>query len=487
MKNLLVLLTSLFLTALLHAQILKSNADTLALLEEIPFPQASANMVFGFSSTMLDLYRLPKKKSVKTLDKLLKKHEKDKKNVGLLIDIYFEYKYKNEFNSGLPYLQKAYGIAMELFELNPSNLELIEQLSSMLIEVNRMPDVPALWKDYTERNPMVAKGWVKLGVFQAQMLDLAGCQYSIEKAFELDSEDPELYVAALSQVVGSVILKMQREGNTKVEGDFSFFKKAISRKPDSEIVKTAYNSAKLVEYFYTVLINNIDSFTYDAPFKLALDDKQKTGLAELEKAFKSQLKQKKIVNKYIILQNLMVIEVLKTNPDLAKAYFEESKKYLDANAQHLKFLSFGYLPQRRFSEAIPLLKKATELSYNYEDLFALARFYFENKEYEKSKEVLNNMLATFSDKTDIAMGIISNLLKERKFEDACATLFRLGELYKDHDLENKDEYFIFFKAVCTLVYTKKTEEAKLALQAIVDNDTDWAEEAAFLLKKFFKE
>ena len=94
MKNLSVLLTSLFLTASLHAQILKSNADTLALLEEIPFPQASANMVFGFSSTMLDLYRLPKEKSVKTLDKLLKKHEKDKKNVGLLIDIYFEYKYK---------------------------------------------------------------------------------------------------------------------------------------------------------------------------------------------------------------------------------------------------------------------------------------------------------------------------------------------------------------------------------------------------------
>jgi tetratricopeptide (TPR) repeat protein len=172
---------------------------------------------------------------------------------------------------------------------------------------------------------------------------------------------------------------------------------------------------------------------------------------------------------------------------LAKAYFEESKKYLDANAQHLKFLSFGYLPQRRFNEAIPLLKKATELSFNYEDLFALARFYFENNEYEKSKEVLNNMLASFPDKTDIAMGIISNLLKERKFEDACATLFRLGELYKDSDLENKDGYFIFFKAVCTLIYTKKPEEAKLALQAIVDKDSDWAEEAAALLKKFFQE
>jgi len=487
MRNLLVLLTSFFLAASLQAQILKSNADTLALLEEIPFPQASANMVFAFSSAMFDLYHLPEKKSVKTLAELLKKHEKDKKNLDLLIDIYFAYKYKNEFNNGLPYLQKAYGIAMELYELNPSNLELVEQLNVMLVEVNRAPDVSELWKDFTQRNPMIAKGWTKFAFYQAQMLDIEACQQSIDKAFELDSEDPELYVAALSQVVGSIILKMQREENTKVEGDFSFFKKAISRKPDSEIVKTAYNSAKLIEYFYAVLINNIDSFTYDVPFKLALNDTQKTGLAELEKAFKSQLKLKKIVNKYIILQNLMVIEVLKTNPDLAKAYFEESKKYLDANAQHLKFLSFGYLPQRRFNEAIPFLKKATELSYNYEDLFALARFYFENNEQEKSLEVLNNMLASFPDKTDIAMGIISNLLKERKFEDACATLFRLGDLYKDCDLEKNDGYFIFFKAICTLIYTKKPEEAKLALQAIVDNDSYWAEEAGILLKKFFKE
>lgn len=487
MRNLLVAFITLLFSFSIKSQIIKKNADSLALLEEIPFPQASANMVFGFSSTMLDLYRLPKKKSVKTLDELLKKYEKDKKNVGLLIDIYFEYKYKNEFNSGLPYLQKAYGIAMELYELNPSNLELVEQLSTMLIEVNRIPDVPELWKDFTQRNPMIVKGWTKLAIYQAQMMEIEACQQSIDKAFDLDNEEPELYVAALSQVVGTVILKMQREGNTNVEGDLSFFKKAISRKPDSEMVKTAYNSAKLIEYFYAVIINNVDSFSYDAPFKLALNDTQKTGLAELEKAFKSQLKHKKIVNKYIILQNLMVIEVLKTNPDLAKAYFEESKKYLDANAQHLKFLSFGYLPQRRFNEAIPLLKKATELSFNYEDLFALARFYFENNEYEKSKEVLNNMLASFPDKTDIAMGIISNLLKERKFEDACATLFRLGELYKDSDLENKDGYFIFFKAVCTLIYTKKPEEAKLALQAIVDKDSDWAEEAAELIKKFFQE
>jgi tetratricopeptide (TPR) repeat protein len=350
-----------------------------------------------------------------------------------------------------------------------------------------MPDVPALWKDYTERNPMVAKGWAKLGVFQAQMLDVAACQYSIEKAFDLDSEEPELYVAALGQVVGSIILKMQSAQNGTVEADFSFFRKALSRKPDSEMVKTSYNTAKLIECFYTVLINNVDSFSYNKSFNLALFDKQKTVLAELEKAFKSQLKHKKIVNKYIILKNLMVIEVLKSNPDLAKAYFEETKKYLDADAELHKFLSFGYLPQRRFNEAIPLLKKATELSFNYEDLFALARFYFENNEYEKSKEVLNNMLASFPDKTDIAMGIISNLLKERKFEDACATLFRLGELYKDSDLENKDGYFIFFKAVCTLIYTKKPEEAKLALQAIVDKDSDWAEEAAALLKKFFQE
>jgi len=486
MRKLLFIFVTFSCVLSLKAQLLKTKADTMALLGEIPFPEASANIVFSFSRDMLDLYHLPKKKSVKTLDELLKKLEKDKKNIALLIDIYFAYKSKNEFSQGLPYLQKAYGIAMELYELNPSNLDLVDQLCLMLIEVNRIPDVPALWQDYTERNPEVAKGWAKLAFFQAQMLEVEACRISINKAFELDSEDPEIYVAALGQVVGSIILRMQQSEALVVAADLTFLKNAISRKPDSEMVKTAYNTAKLIEYYYAVLINNVDSFSNDTPFRLALDEKQKTGLAELEKAFKAQLKNKKLVNKYIVIKDLMVIEVLRTNPDLAKAYFEESKKYLDADAELMKFLSFAYLPPKRFNDAIPLLKKATELTYNHDDLFALASFYYDNKDYRNSKEVLEKMLASFPEKTDIAMGIISNLLREGKFEDACSTLFRLEELYKDIELATKDGYFIFFKAVCILIYTKKPEEAKAALQAIVDNDSDWAEEAQALLNKFFK-
>jgi tetratricopeptide (TPR) repeat protein len=144
------------------------------------------------------------------------------------------------------------------------------------------------------------------------------------------------------------------------------------------------------------------------------------------------------------------------------------------------------LPKRNFKEAIPLLKKATELSPNYDDLFALARLYYENHETEKSKEVLQNMLAVVPGKPDIVMGIISNLLKERKFEDACATLFRLESMYKeDMDLENSNDYYLYYKAVCTIIYSKNKEETRKALQVVIDNKLLWSSKSENLLKKFF--
>jgi tetratricopeptide (TPR) repeat protein len=470
------------------AQVIKTEADTLSLLEEISFPQASANMVFGFTAKMLDLNHLPPKKTdFNTLEVLLQKQEKDNKNVALLIDIYFAYKAKNEAATGFPYLQKAYGIAMELYEMNPSNLELVEQLGTMLVEVNRLPDLPALWKDYTDRNPQVAKGWAKLAIYQAQMLDTVGVKISIDKAFELDSDEPELYVAALTELVYGLILKMQRESSTIVEADLSFFKKALSRKPDAEMVKMGYHTAKLIELFYTVILNNSEGFSNSKSFVFSMNEKQKITFAELEKAFKAILSNNKISNKYIALKSLLLLEVLNGTPDMATAYLEESKKYFDSDAEIYKLLSFGYLPKRNFKEAIPLLKKATDLSPNYDDIFALARLYYENNETEKSKELLQNMLAAFPGKPDIAMGIISNLLKERKFEDACATLFRLESIYKeDIDLEKNNEYYLYYKAVCTVLYSKKTEEAKMALQLVIDKNLSWADKAKNLLKKFFK-
>jgi tetratricopeptide (TPR) repeat protein len=476
----------LLITLLSKAQLLKTESDTLALIEEIPFPKASANIVFGFNAKMLDLYHLPRNTSATvSLENMLKKLEKDKKNVGLLLDIYFAYKAKNESDKALPYLQKAYGIAMELYELNPSNLELVEQLSTMMIEVNRMGDVPNLWKDYTVRNPQVAKGWAKLAVFQAQVLDTIGLQLSIARAFELDADEPELYVAAISQVLVGIIVNMQQNPNSSPKADLSFFKRALSQKPESEMVKMGYYSAQLIELFYAVILNNIEELSGNKAFDLKLTENQKITIAELEKAYKQLLNDKKIVNKYIVLKSLLVLEVLKGSPEMGQAYLEESKKYIDSDALIYKFLSFGYLPKRKFADAIPLLKKATELSPSYDDLFALAKLYFENSEFQKSNEILEKMLATYPERTDVAMGIISNLMRQRKFEDACSLLFRLETMYKeDLDLEKNDPYFLYYKAVCTLVYSKKTDEARNALQIVIDKNLEWSGYAKSLLKKF---
>lgn len=470
------------------SQILLTAADTQALLVEIPFPQASATMILSFSSKMLDIKKMPEKeKSATALESLLKKYEEEKKDVQLLMDIYYAYDRKQDPQSGMPYLQRAYGLAMELYELNPSNLELLDKITAMMIAVKRQPDIIGLWKDYTERNPTVAKGWASLAIYQAQVFDTLGCKLSLHKAFELNPEESEIYVAALIDVGYKLLMKLQAESDiSTIKADLSFYEMALASNSNSEFVKTAYNTAKLIEIFYTVLLSNIDQFSGDKSFKLELTDIQKIEWAELEKEFKRQLKDDKIINKYMMLKGLLVLEVLRSEPDLGKVYLEEAVKIIDTDADLYKILSFGYMPLRKYQNAIPPLKKATEILSNYDDMFALAKLYFENHETDKSMEVLELLLQTYPEKTDIVMGIISCMLKDAKFKDACATLFRLQNIYEaDIDIENTDPYFLFYKAVCILVFTENKGEAKKALQAVIDKELPWSFEAALLLKKFF--
>ncbi len=488
MKNSILLLLLIGFSFKGFTQILSSIADTQALINVIPFPQASATMIVSFNAKMLDITTMPAA-SVKRqpLDELLKRYEKDKTDINLLCDIYYAHKGKNDPQSGMSYLQMAFNKAVELYELNPSNLEHLEQMTDILIEVKRMPDVPGLWSSYTERNPEVAMGWAKLAVYQVQMMDTLGSKNSIEKAFTLDPELPEIYVAALLEVIYKMIIQMQTLGeNAIIKADLSFFEKVLAQKPNSEIAKLSYNAAKLFELFYGVMIANVDKFGMDKSFKMDLTERQKTEWAELEKAFKTQLTNSKIVNKYMMLKSLLVLEVIRGEPDMAVAYLEESKKYIESDVDLYKILSFGFIPLKKYQKAIPYLKTATDLSSNFDDFFALARLYFENHEYSMSMDILEMLLQSFPKKTDIVMGMISIKMREGKFQEACSTLFRLQELYQDEmNFEDEDPYFPFYKAICTLVYSKNKAEAQKTLQAVIDKDLPWSEEAKELMKRFF--
>jgi tetratricopeptide (TPR) repeat protein len=234
------------------------------------------------------------------------------------------------------------------------------------------------------------------------------------------------------------------------------------------------------------MLSNVDRFGEDKSFKMTMDERQKTEWTELEKSFKEQLQNPKIVNKFMMLKSLLVLEVLRGEPDMGLAYLEESKKYIKNDVDLYKMLSFGYIPLRKYQKAIPHLKKATELRPNFDDIFALARLQFENHEYEASLATLESLLQSFPDKLDIVFGIVSIQMREGKFKDACSSLFRLQDLYKDEiDMENKDPYFPFYKAICTLVFSKNKDEVKKALQGVIDQDLPWADEAKELMKRFF--
>lgn len=494
LKTTLALVFSLF-SLFVKAQILKNAEDSSAVLTRVKFPQSSATVIVSFTEKMLSLDKMPSPPNAKKpLEELLKSYEKPEgnKDIDLMIKIYYAYYDLEEPNTGFPYLQKAYNLAAELYDQNPSNIELLKQISDMMIIVNRLPDVPVMWEAYTNRNPQVAEGWAKLALYKIQVLDTSAAKKSLEKAYSLDPKLTEIYVTALMESMFTFIIKLSEishtddfEAMSKIQMDFSFLQKAAAQNPKLEITKMSLHVAQLLEIFYQSILLNADKFASEQPFTFELSDTQKGVIADLEKAMKQALQNKKIVNKFFPLKALLVLETLRGNMDMAISYLEESKKYIAADVDLYKLIAFGYLPLHKYDKAIPFLKKATELSPNYDDLFTLARLQFDNYDYDAAAVSLQSLLQSYPNKFDVVYGLISIQFRQGKTKDACATLFRLQELYAGEVNFEKDSYFPYYKALCHLFFDENKDEAEKALRAVVDNDSHWAEEASELLKLLF--
>ncbi len=199
------------------------------------------------------------------------------------------------------------------------------------------------------------------------------------------------------------------------------------------------------------------------------------------------LKKEEVVNKFMPLKALVVLQVLQNKPDMAVAYLEEAEKYFAGDVDLYKLVAYGYLPPRKYHKAIPFLLKATQLSPTFDDLFALARLYFDNYEYQEALQTLQRLMQSDPDRFEIVYGVISVYLRQGNYSEAQATLEQLERLYEGEVDWNKDEYYPFYKAVCMLCTGKNTSRAaiKRQLQGIVELNLPWKEEAMALIKAFF--
>lgn len=490
-----ILFFSLVFQFTAQAQIVKSKADSQQIHNQINFPQANASMIISFSASMMDLSKIPSPvEERKSIEELLEIYNDDnEKDIDLMIDIYNAYYDAGEPNVGYNYLEKAYNLAMELYEMNPSNLETLEQITEMMTIVGRLQDVPNMWRGYCERNPEVARAWARLAFYEAQMLRLDEAKAHLEKAYALDSKNPEIYVGALIHSIFDYLVSAQlnpeEDQDTKemkIQMDFSFLQKAANENPDLELAQLSAQLGELLAIFYEVLLNNSDKFGLDRAFKLEMTKKQALKVKEIEAYMQATLKKKAVVNKFMPLKALVVLEVLQNRPDMAVAYLKEAEKYIEADVDLQKLVAYGYLPPRKYHKAIPFLARAAELSPTFDDMFALARLQFENYQYQESTETLQRLMQSDPERFEIVYGIISIQLRQGKYEEAQKTLERLEMLYDDVNLE-ADEYYLFYKAVCKLANGKNTsrDDIKRQLQAVIDRDLPWAKEAKLLMKHFF--
>lgn len=479
-----------------QAQIVKTKIDSQQIHNQINFPQANASMVISFSASMMDISEIPSPaEDRKSIEELLDIYNDGNENdIDLMMDIYNAYYDSGEPNIGYNYLEKAYNLAMELYEMNPSNLETLEQITEMMTIVGRMQDVPNMWKGYCERNPEVARAWARLAFYEAQMLRLDDAKTHLDKAYALDSRNPEIYVGALLYTIFDYLISAQLNPEEedqdakemKIQMDFSFLQKAANENPDLEIAQLSAQLGELLGIFYEVLLNNSDKFSLDRAFKLEMTDKQSLKVKEIEEYMQAALKKKTVVNKFMPLKSLVVLEVLQNRPGMAVAYLKEAEKYIEADVDLQKLVAYGYLPPRKYHKAIPFLKRAAELSPTFDDMFALARLQFENYEYKEASQTLQRLMQSDPERFEIIYGIISIQLRQGQYEDAQNTLERLEMLYDDVNLE-EDEYYLFYKAVCKLANGKNTnrDDIKRQLQAVIDRDLPWAKEAKLLMKHFF--
>jgi tetratricopeptide (TPR) repeat protein len=487
MKNLFLILIIFILPIIKSkAQFITNTADSQAIVNNIPFPEAYANILVGFNAEMLNINKMPVENKYEKLntDELLKLLETEKDNIDILIQLYFSYNNKGDQQTATSYLEKAYNKAMELYELNPSNIEVVRQMTQILHNVNRFPDIVTLWDNFTKKNSQVAFGWATLAYYQVLTNDSSAAK-SLDKAFSLNPNEPEIYVGAYSKMINNIIFQIQKGIEAeKVIVDLSFFEKAASLKSNSFDLKFYYEIADLIKFYYQIFLKY--SSMADAGSKnLKFSDEQEKEWKKHYDIFNKYEKSKKIVNKHMVYKCLILLESLKHNAPTAVEYWKESKKYIKYDQDLCRILSTIYIMDKNFEESIKYLKMATEVNPNQQDNFAIAKMYFNLNKFKDSYAILTDMLNQVPNNYDLMFGIISIYLKEHNYIDACSMLFRMESLFTAETKINEHPYFIFFKAVCNLAFSQNKADVQKHLLKIAESDSPWKNEAKELLLHFF--
>lgn len=480
----------------LAAQLLRDGRDSLAIRQAAAFPEVNASIILSYNRSMLEPELPPEAVAPeRSLEELLLAYEDPKleNDIDLLIDIYQSYYDLGQPEKGFPYLQKAYNYAVELYEANPSNIEVLEDISYMMLTVGNLESLPTLWEGFCQRQPKLARARAQLALYQLQTFQLEKAERQLDTAYQLDPRDPNIYVTALLFTTYRAMqqLPAERENNggeelAKFELDLRFLERAQRENPQVLRINLALKTAQLTALFYKVFFMELDQFGAKKPFQLRAKGEQLAALKALEQDYLKMLKTAP-ENPFLIHKSLVLLYILKGELALAEEALGKAEAINAFDADLYKMMGFAYLPEHKYDKAVPYYERATAIAPEFEELFALARLYFENYDYEKSEKILVQLLQTAPDNYELIEGLAAIYLRQDQYAKARGQLKRFAQLYtEDLNLgQNKDYQFYQFLANFALSPKAEAAQEKRLKAWAEDQNSRFREAAGQLLKQFY--
>ena len=494
-RSIFALIIVLFIGTNCLAQKIKTAKDTAFFIDCTQMPAAAPQYTLSFGGSALDLeYEIEEQEDKKeSIEVLLQKLEDDPTDVSTALLIAAHYQEVIDEKNYRTYMEYAFNHAKKKYLEHPDSFDITAQFVSILQKVQNMEGVLAVWNEFVMAQPKEVRGLTQFAIQLAIQGQLEKARHFTKQAYEIAPQNPEVYIAAMMCEFTNVILQLseviemkgddaaQQAAIDNIRIDNTFFDTAIkdSGVPAAQMAKDA---AQMLVIFYRTILAAVEQGKDIGEEKISISPNASDAkiIKGMEKRYKKQLKSK-AKNLYFAYKVLTTIEIIKGNESKAVDYWKKSDKFLAKDADILRLLSFAHFLDLDFANAILYLEKKLAAQSDYDDFYALGRFYVYQGQLAKAYEVFGaTMQLNPADRRAICARI-SILLRQNKFEEAAA----LMDDFPSTETDDINAYHLnYFKAVLTLARGEEADAFKRLKSIPVDSD--YKEDADKLLAYFFK-
>lgn len=271
-------------------------------------------------------------------------------------------------NKGLQRISQA-------LDKDPTNMELGDNAAAIFSYAGEPNQNLGLWQILVNANPDNAYPWASLAFWEGLMGDLERAQEHIEKAYSLNPNEPQVYVAEFVRVLFGSIISMgdADEDNLKVLSHFNleFLTDAVKDNPKSEPVQLAYHSIRTMGVFWQVTMDNTKRFEMEEPGKLVISEDLERILAETKAYCKTKVKG--VAYPILPLKLLLMDAVLHGEEKAALQYYQSILKENPKDTEVHRILGMMYFPPVKLDKVAEYMEADLKVNSSSGGYLALAR------------------------------------------------------------------------------------------------------------------